>query len=72
MKKDVLSEDLPVAEVLDRWSETVAVFLNQRMGCVGCSMAPFETLSEAANVYGLCGTRFVNDLQACINTQRMA
>ncbi|MBT3602473.1 MAG: DUF1858 domain-containing protein [Candidatus Latescibacteria bacterium] len=57
---------------MDRWPETIVVFLNKKMGCVGCSMAPFETLSEAANIYGLCCTRFINDLQARINSQEMA
>jgi hybrid cluster-associated redox disulfide protein len=72
MNKTILSKDLLVADVLDRWPETVTVFLKQRMGCVGCSMAPFETLSEAAKIYDLCCTHFLNDLQASINTQVMA
>lgn len=66
-----LSEDLIVADVLDYWPETVPVFLNRRMGCVGCTMASFETLAEAANIYGLCCTRFVKELQDSINKRRI-
>jgi len=72
VEKINLSKDLLIADVMDRWPETIVVFLNKKMGCVGCSMAPFETLSEAANIYGLCCTRFINDLQARINSQEMA
>jgi hybrid cluster-associated redox disulfide protein len=41
----------PVAEVLNNWPATIAVFLRRRMACVGCVMARFETLHEAAVNY---------------------
>ena len=42
-----------VAEVVARCPQSVSVFRRLRMACVGCAMAPFETLSEAAAAYGL-------------------
>lgn len=30
-----------------------AVFLRHRMACVGCAMAPFDTVEDAAAVYGI-------------------
>lgn len=44
---------LTVAEVLDRWPATAAVFVRRCMACVGCAMAPFDTIGEAAAVYGI-------------------
>jgi len=44
---------LTVAEVLDRWPATAAAFVRRRMACVGCAMAPFDTIGEAAAVYGI-------------------
>ena len=44
---------LTVAEVLDRWPATAAVFVRRYMACVGCAMAPFDTVGEAAAVYGI-------------------
>ena len=29
------------------------VFIDRRMGCVGCAFARFETVTEAARVYGI-------------------
>ncbi|MDA0710908.1 MAG: DUF1858 domain-containing protein [bacterium] len=69
--KIILSKECLVADLLDQWPETVGVFFKRRMGCVGCSMAPFETLSEAAKIYNLCSTHFLDDLQASIKTQMM-
>ncbi|HEY9550016.1 MAG TPA: DUF1858 domain-containing protein [Kiloniellaceae bacterium] len=54
-----------VTEVLRRHPATLPVFLQHRMHCPGCPMAPFTTLAEAAAEYGvddaellgaLCGT----------------
>ena len=42
-----------VAELIERYPQTSTVFPRFRMSCVGCTMAPFETLAEAAAAYGL-------------------
>ena len=70
MKKVNLSENLIVADVLARWPETVPVFLNRRMGCVGCTMAPFEILAEVAKNYRLCCDRFIGELEDAINRRK--
>ncbi|MCW2248605.1 hybrid cluster-associated redox disulfide protein [Azospirillum fermentarium] len=43
----------PVGDVLDRWPQTIAVFLTHRMACPGCPVARFQTVAEAAASYGL-------------------
>lgn len=45
--------DTPVARLLDRHPETARVFLARRMACVGCSLAAFDTLADAAREYRL-------------------
>jgi len=42
-----------VSEVMRHWPRTVGVFVELRMACPGCPMAPFETVAEAAGEYGL-------------------
>lgn len=42
-----------VADTCTRFPEAVSVFNRFGMACAGCTMAPFETLSEAADAYGL-------------------
>jgi hybrid cluster-associated redox disulfide protein len=51
-----------VAETLSRYPGSAAVFGRFRMACVGCVMAPFETLSEAAEVYGVDPQAFLGGL----------
>jgi hybrid cluster-associated redox disulfide protein len=45
--------DMTVEEVLARWPGLARVFVRRRMGCVGCAMARFDRLADAARVYGV-------------------
>jgi hybrid cluster-associated redox disulfide protein len=42
-----------VAELLAGWSAARQVLGRRGMACVGCTMARFETIAEAAAAYGL-------------------
>ena len=61
-----LAIDLTVAEVMERWPETIPIFFRYRMACVGCPIATFETLAEAAMIYGLDVDCFLNELRQTI------
>jgi len=45
--------------VLTRWPKTVDIFNRYNMACVGCSVALFYTIGEAAMVYHLSVYEFV-------------
>jgi len=49
----LITPDLSMDEILDRWPGTIPLFLEYRMACVGCSMSAFDTLEEALSVYNL-------------------
>lgn len=66
MEKQVLTADLSVADVMERWPNTIKVFLRYQTACVGCEMAPFETIASAADVYKLPLQLFLADLQQAV------
>lgn len=68
MEHPLLTSNLTVAEVLARWPQTAPVFLRHRMACVGCPMAPFETLTDVAAIYGLHLSHFLAELQRIIQS----
>lgn len=41
-----------VEQTLDQFPLLAAVFVRRGMACVGCAMARFDTLDEAARTYG--------------------
>ncbi len=69
MSQPRFSPDLTVAEVLKRWDQTAAAFIQLRMACVGCPMSPFETLESAAQIYGLPPDALIRQLEAALAAQ---
>jgi hybrid cluster-associated redox disulfide protein len=45
------TSNMTVADVLEFWPETVPVFQKLKTDCVGCPMAPFDTLSDVSKIY---------------------
>lgn len=64
-RTDGLKPDLTVAEVLERWPQTVSAFQRLKTACVGCTMAPFDTLRDVARIYNY-------DLDEVMGTMREA
>jgi hybrid cluster-associated redox disulfide protein len=66
MEPIAFTPNLSVAEVLRQWPETIPVFIKYHLGCVGCSMADFDTLVDAVQIYKLPRQEFLNDLETAI------
>lgn len=64
-RTDGLKPDLTVSEVLERWPQTVSAFQRLKTACVGCTMAPFDTLRDVARIYNY-------DLDEVMGTMREA
>ena len=47
-----IGSDLLVDEVMRRWPETIRVFLDFRMSCVGCPIAGFHDIDDACREHG--------------------
>ncbi|AUQ52080.1 hybrid cluster protein-associated redox disulfide domain protein (plasmid) [Phaeobacter inhibens] len=45
--------DLPLDVLMTIWPETVRVFMDHDMLCVGCMVSPFHSVSEACAEYHL-------------------
>ena len=67
-----ITPNLMVADVLARWPAVIPVFIQHRLACVGCSMAPFETLDDAVRNYGLEAENFLGQLEQAIQSCTLA
>ncbi len=63
----LLAVDWTVDDVLTRYRETASVFVQRRMACVGCPMSRFETLQDAARIYGLPVAELMRELKQAIS-----
>lgn len=53
-----------VEQTLDQFPVLAAVFVRRGMACVGCAMARFDTLAEAARTYGQETETFLAELDS--------
>ncbi len=58
-----------VEEVLSRWPGTAEVFIRHKMACVGCIMAPFQTLKAAAKSYRIPEAELLSEIHAAASSQ---
>jgi hybrid cluster-associated redox disulfide protein len=58
--------EMTIDDVLTRWPQTADVFTRRNMACVGCPVAPFYTVSEAAAIYNLEISDFIDELQQAV------
>lgn len=63
MDKENVTTKMFVAEVLERWPGTAAVFQKFKTACVGCAMAPFDTIADVTRIYDLNGQKFLEALR---------
>jgi hybrid cluster-associated redox disulfide protein len=61
---DVSYEEETVAALLARDPRAARVLLDHGMHCVGCAIAPFETLSEICTIYGVSLEQLLADLRS--------
>ena len=62
----ILSPALTVDRLFAKWPQTTAVFLRRRFACIGCLMAPFDTLEDVARNYQVDLVELLAELSAAI------
>jgi hybrid cluster-associated redox disulfide protein len=70
-RENKMTQENPLAQktiedVLTTWPETAVVFKHHNMACIGCDVANFYTIADAAAVYKLPVDLFVSELESVI------
>lgn len=60
--------EMTIEDLLRRWPETAVIFHQHHMACPGCAVAPFYTVVDAAQVYGLPAEQLLAEIQDAIAT----
>ncbi len=48
-----ITKDMNIIEVVQKYPDTIGVFMYAGMGCFGCHVAQFETVEEGAVAHGI-------------------
>ena len=54
---------LLVDDVMMRWPTTIRVFIDFRLGCVGCPIASFHSIDDACREHGIDEANFLAALR---------
>ncbi|MFV0637198.1 DUF1858 domain-containing protein [Mitsuokella sp.] len=61
-----ITKDMSILEVVQQYPDTVDVFINAGMGCLGCAAAHFENIEQGAMAHGIDVDQLVKDLNTVI------
>ncbi|MDY6793946.1 MAG: DUF1858 domain-containing protein [Actinomycetota bacterium] len=57
-----ITKDMNIQDVVERNPETIRVFLEHGLHCIGCAVARFENIEQGAMAHGIDVDSLVKDL----------
>ena len=64
--QQAISKEMAIAEVVQKYPQTVEVFLRHGLMCFGCAIARFENIEQGAMAHGIDVPTLVTDLNAAV------
>lgn len=58
-----------IAEILATYPAAARIFVGHRMHCVGCDVAPFETVADACAIYGVAVEDLFAEIDRAVETE---
>ncbi|MDD4877436.1 MAG: DUF1858 domain-containing protein [Candidatus Nanoarchaeia archaeon] len=71
-KKALIRKDTPIGDVVQKYPDTVEVFGNHGLHCIGCAIASFESVEQGANAHGIDVNALLKDLNAAAKKKKTA
>ena len=68
MNKNTPTPDMTVDQVMSRWPASIRVFMDFKMGCIGCRIASFHSVDEASREHRIDGAAFLLALRAGVQS----
>jgi hybrid cluster-associated redox disulfide protein len=66
MQEQVITADMPIGQIVSRYPETIHVFMQHGLGCVGCAVAQFENVRQGAEAHGINVDALIKGLNEAI------
>lgn len=62
----MITGDMSIIDIVNEYPESLQVFKEYGMGCIGCLAARFENLAQGAEVHGIDLEQLLADLNTAI------
>jgi hybrid cluster-associated redox disulfide protein len=60
----VITKEMKIGEIVEKYPKTIEVFLRHGLMCFGCAVARFENLEQGAVAHGIAVEPLLKDLNA--------
>jgi hybrid cluster-associated redox disulfide protein len=57
-----ITKEMTIEDIVNKYPETIKVFMQAGLGCLGCSAARFENIEQGAMVHGIDIDQLIADL----------
>lgn len=62
-----INKDMIIADVVKDFPETMEIFFEYGIHCVGCSNSMFETIEQGADLHGFDIEELIDDLNSVLD-----
>jgi hybrid cluster-associated redox disulfide protein len=62
----VITKEMAIGEIVEKYPKTVEVFLRHGLMCFGCAVARFENLEQGAVAHGIDVDALLTDLNKVV------
>lgn len=63
---NTIEKSMTIGEVVEKYPQTVEVFLRHGLMCFGCAVARFENVEQGAMAHGIDVEALIKDLNAAV------
>jgi hybrid cluster-associated redox disulfide protein len=63
---DSITKEMTIGEVVEKYPQSVEVFLRHGLMCFGCAVARFENVAQGAMAHGIDVDALMKDLNAAV------
>jgi hybrid cluster-associated redox disulfide protein len=63
---NTIEKSMTIGEVVEKYPQTVEVFLRHGLMCFGCAIARFENVEQGAMAHGIDVEALMKDLNAAV------
>lgn len=64
-----ITKEMGIMEVVQKYPDTVEVFMNSGMGCLGCAASHFENIAQGAGAHGIDVDKLIEDLNKVVPSE---
>ena len=66
MADEKINKKMAINDIVEKYPQTVEVFFEHGLHCIGCAAAHFENLEQGCEAHGIDADKMVDDLNKAI------